>query len=143
MMKDWLHSVDTIESYDIDNIKNNKLIHLGESEVVCPVCGRQNCNFSRTYICHKYGIEYSEMVDHCGGIFECEKGPFFKTHEFYKMRCPITVFYCPSKNIYYDPAKDKFREASELVSGKYDRAELYYEEIGHPEAIEKILIYCP
>ncbi len=143
MMKDWLLSVDTIESYNINNIQNNKLIHLGESEALCPVCRSENCKFSRTYICHKYGIEYPEMVDHCSGIFECEKGPFFKTHEFYKMRCPITVFYCPSKNIYYDPAKDKFREASELISGNYARNELFYQEIGHPEAIENIVIYCP
>ena len=71
------------------------------------------------------------------------KGPYFKSHEFYKLRCPITVFYCPEKEIFYDPAKDKFRDIGYLLSGKDAREEFFYKEIGHPEALENIVVYCP
>jgi len=143
MMKDWLLSTETISLYERKNILRNKLIHLGEFEDFCPICKDDDCGYSRTYICHKYGIEYPEMSDHCKHIFDCEKGPFFKTHEFYKLRCPITVFYCPKENIFYDPAENKFREKGVLISGTDARDEFFYREIGHPEAIENIIIYCP
>lgn len=143
MMKDWLLSSETINTYKRINILNNKLIHIGEFEDFCPICKDEDCGYSRTYICHKYGIEYPAMSDHCKHIFDCEKGPFFKTHEFYKLRCPISVFYCPNKNIFYDPAKNKFREKGALISGKDAREELFYLEINHPDAIENLLIFCP
>jgi len=140
MMKDWLLSTETTRSYDRTNILNNNLIHLGEFEDFCPICKDDDCEYSRTYICHKYGVEYPDMSNHCKHIFNCERGPFFKTHEFYKLRCPITVFHCPKENVYYDPAKNKIREKGELISGVYARNELFYKDIGHPEAIENIII---
>ena len=119
MMKEWLLSEETINSYNWEEIKNNKLIHLGEKEDFCPICKEEDCNFSRTFICPRFGIEYSEMVGHCNRPFSCDFGPIYKTHDFFNQKCPITVFYCPNKDIFYDPAKNEMLCRGFLKKGIY------------------------
>ena len=143
MMKDWLLSSETSQTYRRERILNNKLTHLGEREGFCPICRKSDCDFSRTYICHKYGIEYPDMKNHCKSFLDCNKGPIFRTHEFYKLRCPITVFYCPSRNMYYDPAKDKLRDSSDLFSVTNAREVFYEREFMHSSSIDNIFVYCP
>jgi len=118
MMKEWSLSTDSIKTYDREEIEENRLLHLGEKEDFCPICKDKGCDFSRTYICHKYGIEYKDMNDHCNWL-ECKFGPVFESITELRQRCPVTVFYCPDKNLFYDPAKNKLICRNYLKKAQY------------------------
>ena len=138
MMEEWLLSKDTINTYDWEKIKANKLLHLGEVEDFCPICKQQDYNFSRTFICHKYGIEYSKMVGHCDGpISDCKKGPFFESIANLDQKCPITVFYCPNKKVFFDPGKNRMIDRGLLEEASSGEEYIPYRE----EEITPIL-YC-
>ncbi len=138
MLKDWLVSTTTIKTYDRDN-RSNALLHLGELDSFCPICHSPDYHYARTYICHKHGIEYPKLVDHCTNPFDCEMGPFYKYSQFYEQKCPVTVFYCENEDIFYDPAEDKKIPRGILCSAK-DGREIESQEYG--EKKHEFLYYC-
>ncbi|MFX1344632.1 MAG: hypothetical protein ACFFBC_00470 [Promethearchaeota archaeon] len=139
MMEEWLLSEHTIETYKWKGIKGNKLLHLGEVEDFCPICKKEDCNFSRTFICHKYGIEYKNMKNHCmGPISDCNKGPFFESGTNFDQKCPITVFYCPNKELFYDPAKNKLICQGSLIKAQYGDYQNNFYKYVDPEIIAEL-----
>jgi hypothetical protein len=81
---------------------------------------KKECKYSKQVICLKHNLPYENMKGHCS--MDCEYFPDFKRGEFYDEKCPITVFFCPSTNQYYDPRNDSNLSGNELrsTSGHHD-----------------------
>ncbi len=141
MMEDWLLSVETIKTYNRSEFGKKDIIHIGEKENYCPVCKSKECDYSRTFICQRNGIEYPEIAKHCSFFFECEFAPDFKTHKFYDQKCPISVFYCPEKNCFYDPSRDAEYFKNESLLAINENLETFMNSDSLD--INEFILYCP
>lgn len=141
MMRDWYLTTETSDSYNRqDTLQNKALIHLGEKEGFCPICKHDDCNFSRTFICHKYGVDYTQIANHCGHIIDCEMGSIFKNNDFYNQKCPITVFYCPNNKEFLNPTDCESIPEINIEKASFSENLMYPPEI-YGDNVKKIF-FC-
>lgn len=122
-------------------IDENILKHINEYYGICPICNKKECKYSKQVICLKHNLPYEDMKRHCS--MDCEYFPDFERGEFYDEKCPITVFFCPSTNKYYDPRNNSNVTGNELRS-TYDFHDEYLDfgDEEHNEYYSDFIFYC-
>ncbi len=118
------------------------LKHINEYYGICPICNKKECKFSKETICLKHNLAYEDMKGHCST--DCEYFPFFERGEFYDEKCPITVFFCPTTDQYYDPRIDEKFTRNKLRSpfDYVDFESLDYEDEDYDQKYYNNIFYC-